>query len=290
MHVAAVETPRLPQSRERAGGAGAGRRGPARGQRRRQDEPAGGRLLRARRPLVPGRQRPGHDRASTSPRRGSSWSWAATTGTLLSALDRNGERRHSLDGRPLRGAGERPLVSVFHPDRMELVKGPAARRRGHLDRRRRRALARPRRPAQPLRADPGPAQRARLARPGRPRRRPDSLRTWDERLAAEAVPLIEARAEAVETLVRAGARGRSLPGPGRGGAPLPAQGRPGRRRDRRRAGPPAAMTSSAGPTPPTARSSTRSRCAPAAGRCVASARRASSGRPCSPSCSGSARR
>ena len=49
--------------------------------------------------------------------------------SLLAALDRKGERRHRLDGRPLGSPGpERPLVSVFHPDRMELVKGPAARR------------------------------------------------------------------------------------------------------------------------------------------------------------------
>ncbi|MBM3667932.1 MAG: DNA replication/repair protein RecF, partial [Actinobacteria bacterium] len=55
--------------------------------------------------------------------------------TLLAAVDRGGERRHLLDARPLGVApGERPLVSVFHPDRMELVKGPPAKRRAHLDR------------------------------------------------------------------------------------------------------------------------------------------------------------
>src|SRR3954452_15796749 len=43
---------------------------------------------------------------------------------LLAALDRSGERRHLLGARPLAGEpGERPLVSVFHPDRLQLVKG-----------------------------------------------------------------------------------------------------------------------------------------------------------------------
>jgi DNA replication and repair protein RecF len=119
--------------------------------------------------------------------------------TLLAALDRNGERRHVLDGRPLRGAGERPLVSVFHPDRMELVKGPAARRRGHLDR-----VVGALWPARAdLRSRFGRTLAQRNALASRVRAghaSPSSLRTWDERLAAEAVPLIESRAEAVETL------------------------------------------------------------------------------------------
>src|SRR3954465_10238851 len=59
----------------------------------------------------------------------------AAGGSLLAALDRSGERRHLLSGRPLVGEpGERPLVSVFHPDRLQLVKGAPAHRRAHLDR------------------------------------------------------------------------------------------------------------------------------------------------------------
>src|SRR3954470_10238059 len=59
----------------------------------------------------------------------------STGSSLLAALDRSGERRHLLSGRPLAGkAGERPLVSVFHPDRLQLVKGAPAHRRAHLDR------------------------------------------------------------------------------------------------------------------------------------------------------------
>jgi DNA replication and repair protein RecF len=121
-------------------------------------------------------------------------------GSLLAALDRSGERRHLLSGRPLAGdPGERPLVSVFHPDRLQLVKGAPAHRRAHLDRlcgaiwparadlRRRfgRTLAQRNALVARIRAGLGSV---------------DSLPSWDERLAAEAAPLIEARTEAVGAL------------------------------------------------------------------------------------------
>jgi DNA replication and repair protein RecF len=121
-------------------------------------------------------------------------------GRLLAGLDRSGERRHLLAGRPLSGEpGERPLVSVFHPDRLALVKGAPAHRRAHLDRlcgavwparadlRRRfgRTLAQRNALVARIRAGLGGA---------------DSLASWDERLAAEAEPLIAARAEAVGAL------------------------------------------------------------------------------------------
>jgi DNA replication and repair protein RecF len=121
-------------------------------------------------------------------------------GTLLAALDRSGERRHLLSGRPLAAdAGGRPLVSVFHPDRLQLVKGAPAHRRAHLDRlcgaiwparadlRRRfgRTLAQRNALVARIRAGLGSV---------------DSLPSWDERLAADAEPLIAARAEAVDAL------------------------------------------------------------------------------------------
>ena len=121
-------------------------------------------------------------------------------GTLLAALDRSGERRHQIDGRKLSGSpGERPLVSVFHPDRLQLVKGPAARRRAHLDR-----LIAALWPARAeLRARYGRtlAQRNALVARIRSGLAPaDSLPAWDERLAAEAEPLIAARDDAVTRL------------------------------------------------------------------------------------------
>src|SRR3954451_12353041 len=124
----------------------------------------------------------------------------AAGGSLLAALDRSRERRDLVSGRPLVGEpGERPLVSVFHPDRLQLVKGAPAHRRAHLDRlcgaiwparadlRRRfgRTLAQRNALVARVRAGLGSA---------------DSLPSWDERLAAEATPLIEARTEAVDAL------------------------------------------------------------------------------------------
>jgi DNA replication and repair protein RecF len=118
---------------------------------------------------------------------------------LLSAVDRSGERRHLLDGSPLSAATPRPLVSVFHPDRLQLVKGAPAHRRAHLDRlsaalwparadlRQRFGRTLAQRNALVSRVKAGLADAA-------------SLVAWDERLAAEAEPLIAAREEAVAAL------------------------------------------------------------------------------------------
>jgi DNA replication and repair protein RecF len=119
---------------------------------------------------------------------------------LLAALDRSGERRHLLGGRTLTGEpGERPLVSVFHPDRLALVKGTPAHRRAHLDR-----LCGAVWPARAdLRRRFGRtlAQRnALVARIKTSLGGSGSLASWDERLAAEAEPLMAARAEAVQAL------------------------------------------------------------------------------------------
>jgi DNA replication and repair protein RecF len=119
---------------------------------------------------------------------------------LLAALDRSGERRHLLSGRPLTGdPQERPLVSVFHPDRLQLVKNAPAHRRAHLDR-----LCGALWPARgDLRRRFGRTLAQRNALVARVRAGlagADALPSWDDRLAVEAEPLIAARADAVEAL------------------------------------------------------------------------------------------
>jgi DNA replication and repair protein RecF len=120
--------------------------------------------------------------------------------SLLAALDRAGGRRHRLDGRPLSGApGERPLLSVFHPDRLQLIKGAPAHRRAHLDRLC--AALWPARADLRVRFGRTLAQRnALVARVRAGLAVADSLASWDSRLASEAEPLIAARAEAVAAL------------------------------------------------------------------------------------------
>jgi DNA replication and repair protein RecF len=119
---------------------------------------------------------------------------------LLAGLDRTGERRHQLDGRDLTGdPGERPLVGVFHPDRLQLVKGPPAHRRAHVDRLC--AALWPARADLRVRFGRTLAQRnALVARIRAGLGGEESLASWDERLASEAEPLITARSEALERL------------------------------------------------------------------------------------------
>lgn len=126
-------------------------------------------------------------------------------GSLLAGVDRSGERRHVLDGRPVTAADRGPVVSVFHPDRLQLVKGPPAHRRAQLDR-----LIAALWPARSdLRGRFGRtlAQRNALVHRVRAGHAPASgLAVWDERLATEAEPLIAARAEAVEAIAARFAR------------------------------------------------------------------------------------
>jgi DNA replication and repair protein RecF len=111
-------------------------------------------------------------------------------------------KRMTVDGASverLLDASQRPLISVFLPDRLELVKGVPARRRAHLDQFvaalwPARALTR-RTYAQSL------AQRnALLTRIGHGGAGRDSLSTWDVQLAAHALALMSDRRAVVAAL------------------------------------------------------------------------------------------
>ena len=198
----------------------------------------------------------------------------------------------------------RPLVSVFLPDRLELVKGPPALRRAHVDQ-----VVAATWPARvTTRRAYGAALAQRNALIGRIRGRPVVAR------ASPGPPgTLDPRAGRRRTLTRgtAAAVGRAAVGdPVRGDVPLEfgLEGQPGRcgyrpnvPPSRRRRGPRGGARPSArtrGPrsvaTPSTVRTATTS-CSPAtAASCGPSARRASSGSPssrcCSPSATSSPRR
>ncbi len=55
---------------------------------------------------------------------------------FMSSIARDQGSRLNMDGAPIDRAGaiaHRPMVTVFSPDRLEIVKGPPATRRAHLD-------------------------------------------------------------------------------------------------------------------------------------------------------------
>jgi DNA replication and repair protein RecF len=111
-------------------------------------------------------------------------------------------KRMTLDGSPVErlvDVAVRPLVSVFMPDRLELVKGPPAVRRAHLDQ----FVA----ALSPLggeaRREYGHvlAQRnALLSRVARGQVSSEALATWDAELARRALVLMEHRLGAVRLL------------------------------------------------------------------------------------------
>jgi DNA replication and repair protein RecF len=124
---------------------------------------------------------------------------------IAAALTRDGERRLSLDDRPLAATSSRPLASVFLPDRLQLVKGPPAHRRAQIDRFV--AALWPARSELRRRFGATLAQRNALASRVRAGQvSPGSLRAWGERLAAEAEPLVASRREALERLAAPFAR------------------------------------------------------------------------------------
>jgi len=118
---------------------------------------------------------------------------------LLAALERGGDRRHLLDGAPPPPLDRRASAAVFHPDRLQLLKGPPAHRRAHLDR-----FVAGCWPARgDLRARFGRTLAQRNALAARVRAglaAPAGLAIWDERFAAEAEELIAARTAAAAAL------------------------------------------------------------------------------------------
>jgi DNA replication and repair protein RecF len=111
-------------------------------------------------------------------------------------------KRTRVDGRPAESMAvveERPLVSVFMPERLELVKGAPAGRRAHLDR----FIA----ALWPARAETRSAysralaqRNALLARIRAGRAAADALGAWDGELARQGVRLMADRREAAEAL------------------------------------------------------------------------------------------
>lgn len=112
-------------------------------------------------------------------------------------------KRMSVDGAPverLLDSPHRPLVSVFLPDRLDLIKGAPALRRAHLDQFV--AALWPARVAARRAYSQALAQRnALLARIREGRMSRGSLGAWDEQLAGAALELMADRRRAVE-LVR----------------------------------------------------------------------------------------
>ncbi len=120
---------------------------------------------------------------------------------LLAAFSPTEGRRHTLDGIELRSteSERRPTVAVFMPDRLALIKGPPAARRGHLDR----LVA----ALWPARADCRQAygralaqRNALLSRIRAGHASSDSLEAWDQSLAESGARLIAGRSEACDLL------------------------------------------------------------------------------------------
>ena len=122
--------------------------------------------------------------------------------TLSAGFTPGEAKRLAVDGSPvdrLLDASERPLISVFLPDRLELIKGVPAVRRAHLDQvvagmwpartgnRRAYAAALAQRNALLTRAKAGAAEAS-------------SLDTWDLELARRALPLMADRRATVEVI------------------------------------------------------------------------------------------
>ena len=127
---------------------------------------------------------------------------AADGGHLLEVGFEPGEaKRIRLDGRAVESLAseeDRPLVSVFMPERLELVKGAPASRRAHLDRFV--AALWPARPGTRQAYSRALAQRNALLARVRAGAAPGSLDAWDAELARHGAALMADRLAAVREL------------------------------------------------------------------------------------------
>ncbi len=121
---------------------------------------------------------------------------------FLAAVTRAEGRRFLLDGEPADAASaarNRPHIVVFSPDRLQLIKGPPAERRAHLD-----SFIAARWPARTefrRRFGQALAQRnAMLSRVSAGFANLADLDSWDQAFAAASLPLIEARTAAIDEL------------------------------------------------------------------------------------------
>ena len=199
-------------------------------------------------------------------------------------LEAGAGKRAKLNGAPLRAAEQlrsETATLVFTPDRLGVVKGAPAARRAYFDR----ALGRltPARAQLPAEYGAAVAQRnASLRRVAGGFSTRDALAPWTEQVAdardassspraSETLALLGAAVRRARRRARA-SRTRELRYDGRAAD--------GRRRSTR-----GSTATSSAASPASARTSTTSSSPPARASCGASARRASSGSPCSRSCS-----
>jgi DNA replication and repair protein RecF len=117
---------------------------------------------------------------------------------IVVVLEPGSPKKIKVDGAPVErlvDSPHRPLVAVFAPDRLELVKGPPSLRRAHLDQLV--AALWPARAENRRAYSQALAQRnALLARVRAGRAAADSLRAWDAELARHGIALRDDRAEA----------------------------------------------------------------------------------------------
>jgi DNA replication and repair protein RecF len=121
---------------------------------------------------------------------------------FMAAVSRSEGSRFNMDGAPIersRAIDHRPMVTVFSPDRLEIVKGPPATRRAHLD-----AWVAARWPGRSgIRTAFGRAlaqRNALLVRIASGRADRNQLVTWNRQVAASGSELTRVRGEAVDAL------------------------------------------------------------------------------------------